>query len=499
MIPSSLDRLNELVRQAEAKSRAKKLGSETHQAAEQFRTAEERARVATQRLREIRPAKLRQLEQSEVDEQQLKELVKKLAQFKTALEPGADAEALIDNAKAEIERSKREAQAAIETVTKEAEEARRLLRTAMEHFQQLRRELDRLQPQLAEGFSGEDRLVWDAETYFPGGQLQSLAREVDSGAPFYGSLSRPEQYAQLKIWIGRYRQFQESGDPELTPSDENQPLSLRVFHQLKTMSKQYEPGYIEAFRHDYHTDWTAYIAEAQDQLVAAAEAGRRSRDIEQLRSGQAVRDNERLLASREAGRVAMIELKGLMSRISLPDEGLDEFLDVLKTAVNGLGASDEELLELAMPYRDVITGGNGLRALRRNLDRIKQEESADSDPLHGQHEDLIAITRGRRSLMIGGSVREDVRKTLQRIFEFDRLDWEPYEDSKPAALDSLEQRIRNHGVDLVLLLRSFIGHHVSERLRPLCQQHEIPCLMVEHGYGPAQVGETLRRGLMRSE
>ena len=499
MMPSSLDRLNELVRQAEAKTRAKKLGSETQQAAEQFRAAEERARLATQRLREIRPAKLRQIEQAEADEQQRKELVKKLAQFKTALEPGADAEALIDTAKAEIERSTQEAQATIEAVTKEAEEARRVLRVVMEHYQLLRRELDRLQPQLAEGFSGEDRLVWDAETYFPGGQLQSLAREIDSGAPFYGSLSRPEQYAQLKIWIGRYRQFQESGDPELTPTDENQALSMRVFHQLKSMSKQYEPGYIEAFRHDYHTDWTAYIAEAQDQLVTATEAGRRSRDIEHLRNGQALRDSERLLQSREIGRVALIELKSLMSRLALPDEGLDEFLDVLKTAINGLGASDQELLELAMPFRDVITGGNGLRALRRNLDKIKQEEASDADPLQGQHEDLIAVTRGRRSLMIGGSVREDVRKTLQRIFEFDRLDWEPYEDSKPAALDSLEQRIRNHGVDLVLLLRSFIGHHVSERLRPLCQQHEIPCLMVEHGYGPAQVGETLRRGLLKSE
>ena len=498
-MPTSLDRLNELVRQAEAKSRAKKLGGETQQAAEQFRAAEERARIATQRLREVRPAKIRQLEQAEIDEQQLKELVKKLAQFKTALEPGTDAEALIDNAKAEIDRSKREAQATIETVTKEAEEARRVLRVAMEHYQQLRRELDRLQPQLAEGFSGEDRLVWDAETYFPGGQLQSLAREVDSGSPFYGSLSRPEQYAQLKIWIGRYRQFQESGDPELAPSDENQALSMRVFHQLKTMSKQYEPGYIEAFRHDYQTDWAQYIAEATEQLASATEAGRRTRDIEQLRNGQALRDHERLQQTREAGRVALIELKSLMSRIALPDEGLEEFLDVLKTAVNGLGASDQELLDLAMPFRDVITGGNGLRALRRNLDRIKQEETSSTDSLQGQHEDLIAVTRGRRSLMIGGSVREDVRKTLQRIFEFDRLDWEPYEDSKPAALDSLEQRIRNHGVDLVLLLRSFIGHHVSDRLRPLCQQHEIPCLMVEHGYGPAQVGETLRKGLMKSE
>jgi hypothetical protein len=90
-------------------------------------------------------------------------------------------------------------------------------------------------------------------------------------------------------------------------------------------------------------------------------------------------------------------------------------------------------------------------------------------------------------------------RALQRLFEFDRLDWEPYEDAKPAALDSIEQRIRNRGVDIVLILRSFVGHHVTERLRPVCQRFEIPFLLVDRGYGPAQVGEALRKGLIREE
>ena len=41
-------------------------------------------------------------------------------------------------------------------------------------------------------------------------------------------------------------------------------------------------------------------------------------------------------------------------------------------------------------------------------------------------------------------------------------------------------------MDLVLILKSFIGHHVPERLRPLCEQNGIPCLMVDRGYGPAR-------------
>lgn len=490
----SLERLGELVRQVEARSRAKKLGVEAEQAAGQLREAEQRARETSVRYREIKPARTKELEQADADEQQLKEFVKKLAQYKSALDPGADAESLIDASRAEIDRTRREAKAALEEATRESDEARKALRVAMEHYQQIRRELDRLQPQLAESFGADDRLLWDAETLFPGGQLQALAREVEAAAPYFGMLSRAEQYAQLKVWIGRYRQFQDATDADLP--EETQALSLRVFHQLKSLSKQHEPGYIEAFRQDYHTDWASYIADAQEQLSLATGSARASRDREQLRGEQHVRDLERQQLGREAGRVAMGELKSLMARVHLPEEGLDDFLELLKQTVNGLGASDPELLDLVMPFREHVSGGNGLRALRRNLDRVRQEETdGGPDPLRAQFEDLVTSTQGKRALMIGGSVREDVRRTLQRLFDFDRLDWEPYEDAKPAALDSLEQRVRNRGVDLVLLLRSFIGHNVSDRLRPLCQQNDIPCLMVEHGYGPAQIGETLRRGL----
>src|SRR5438874_856855 len=124
----SLERLNELVRQAEARSRAKKLGVEVQQAAGQLREAERRARAAEERLREVRPARLKTLEQVDNDEQQLKELVKKLAQFKASLEPGADAEALIDATRREIDTTRREAREALEEVGREADEARKALR-----------------------------------------------------------------------------------------------------------------------------------------------------------------------------------------------------------------------------------------------------------------------------------------------------------------------------------------------------------------------------------
>ena len=64
----ALERLAELVRQAETKSRARKIEGEAQHAAEQFRAAELRARRAAEQLRQLRPASVRALEQADLDE-----------------------------------------------------------------------------------------------------------------------------------------------------------------------------------------------------------------------------------------------------------------------------------------------------------------------------------------------------------------------------------------------------------------------------------------------
>src|SRR5262249_4846481 len=150
-------------------------------------------------------------------------------------------------------------------------------------------------------------------------------------------------------------------------------------------------------------------------------------------------------------------------RFHLPDEGVEEFQDALARVIAGFGASDNEILELVMPYRDLLTGGD-FRALRKNLDKLRQEESKDEEAaaLAAQFADLLGLTRGRKALMIGGSAREDMRRTLESVFDFEELDWENYEGSRPVMLDSIEQRVRNGSLDLVLLLKNFIGHHVPE-------------------------------------
>jgi hypothetical protein len=273
----AIDQLAELVRQAEAKTRARKIESETQQAAEKFRVAEERAHRVVERQRVARPTNLRILEQSATDEQLLKDLIRKLAIYKSSLNSGADAEKLIAESQSEIERTRNQSRAELEEISREVDEARRELRVAIDAYRQLRRELDRLQPELGVKFAAEDRLLWDAEAHFPGGQLQLLANDVDAGLNAFQSLGKLEQYARLKVWIGRFRLYQATQDEESDLTEEHEALSHRVFHQLKWLSRQYEPGYIEAFRQDFSTDWSSYLAEAQEQLHQAIEASRRVR------------------------------------------------------------------------------------------------------------------------------------------------------------------------------------------------------------------------------
>ncbi|MFI5456429.1 MAG: hypothetical protein ACHRXM_13350 [Isosphaerales bacterium] len=390
----ALERLAELVRQAEAKTRARKIEAETQHAAEQFRAAELRTRRAVEQNRVGRPSSLRALEQADTDEQLLKDLVRKLALYKSSLGSEADAERLIAASQAEIERTRRQTQTELEEISREVEEARRELRTATDQYRQLRRELDRLQPELAAQFAAEDRLLWDAEAHFPGGQLQLLGHEVDAGSNAFGSLNKLEQYARLKVWIGRFRFYQASQDRDIELSEDLQTLSHRVFHQLKWLSRQYEPGYIEAFRQDFSTDWSAYVAEAQDQLFQAIEANRRVRDAEPHRDREPAgeRVSAALLpsASRATGLVSnaalpttslaptphlasssLAGLKALVARGGLPDEGLDEFLASLRQAIDDVGTAHPDLLRLVLPYREYITGNDGLGALRRNLERIQ--------------------------------------------------------------------------------------------------------------------------------
>ena len=205
------------------------------------------------------------------------------------------------------------------------------------------------------------------------------------------------------MWIGRFRFYQASQDRESELSEELQALSHRVFHQLKWLSRQYEPGYIEAFRQDFSTDWSVYVAEAQEQLLQAIEACRLAREIViqphcdhefaddciplpstnifprvlgLIPSPASTTSTSPAVAQFQSTNASIATLKALIARSQLPED-LEQFLTALRQVVVDLGTANPELLRLVLPYREYIDREEGLSSLSCNLDRI-QPQKADA-------------------------------------------------------------------------------------------------------------------------
>ena len=237
---------------------------------------------------EEQPAWKRELDEAEKEEKVLNELVQKIVQYRFALDTDSrEAEDQILNARTKIDAKRKESKTHLDEIARESEEAQRELTVARDKYQSLRKELDRLLPELAEKFADSDKLVAEADLYLPSGQIKGLTTEIDDGSLHFGVLESREQKAQLMIWIGRLRRLQSSNATR--PTEEIQLLEA-IFRRLVSLSKQYMPGYIDAFQEGYTADWDLYIAEAQEQYRLSSEQARRDRELRQLREEQTLRD-----------------------------------------------------------------------------------------------------------------------------------------------------------------------------------------------------------------
>ncbi len=503
---SALERLADLVRKAESRTRAQKLGTETRQAAERLKLAEDRMIVADQRLTEIRPTRQRDLAKAEADELLLKELIKKLAHTLSglAVEQQKSAEEDIATAQAEITELRKVAQAELDAALLEVDQARQELQSAREQYQSLRRELDHLLPDRAGEFAGDDRLFRETEVFLPIGQIQALAREIDDGERHYSMLDPREQYAQLKIWIGRFRRLQAWAESEHHTLTDEQVSQLReIFPRLVGISKQYMPGYIEAFSRTFETDWDAYVAEAAEQLRQATDVVRRDRESDHRRREPMHREPERPQDRlprpvRDPNHETLDKLRKVISQNNLPNEGAQAFLAALNEAVASLGPSDPRLLLMIRPYAELLAS-NDFRILRRNLERIDPDEALEKEALiiRDRIRDILPATQGRRALLIGGDMREDRRRSLQITFDFVQFDWVPFDRSRPGILKALEQRILEGDYDLLLLHGESIGDPLTERLEKVGEESDVATLLIESGTAVAQLVEALRSELPR--
>ncbi|MFO0959218.1 MAG: hypothetical protein U0800_17610 [Isosphaeraceae bacterium] len=366
----ALDRLAELLRQAEAKTRVQELTGLIRKAAEPLRGAGDRLEQAERRARDIRPARLRELEQIDIDDIRLKELVRKTAQNRALLvaDEQREADRLSEAARVELEARRKTAQTEVSSMNRELDDARREVRILLERYRAVRGEMERLLPE-EDGFQEEDAAAQRAESFFPEYQIRAFSREIDDSSAHYGTLDRREQYAQMMIWIGRLRKFQMAD-----PSEEERDLLEQIFRKLVTLSKTYEPGYIEAFHRQYQADWDVYVAEAQERLRLASEDARRDRSGGDRDRGEPRRrldfESQRPHA-RRAAQAGLDAIRGVIARhgFELASTGAEEFRNTLIRVVESYGPLDGALIDLISPYRELCVGPE-LQSLRAYLDQL---------------------------------------------------------------------------------------------------------------------------------
>lgn len=100
--------------------------------------------------------------------------------------------------------------------------------------------------------------------------------------------------------------------------------------------------------------------------------------------------------------------------------------------------------------------------------------------------------RDKRAILVGGSPKEPCRRRLHEAFHFAALDWV---DGDVRRISSVTERIAHGGLDLVLIVRDFIGHKISKKVVFSCKNHRVPFVFVERGHGVLAVRRSIERYL----
>ena len=172
------------------------------------------------------------------------------------------------------------------------------------------------------------------------------------------------------------------------------------------------------------------------------------------------------------------------------DQAEISFVAEVKSLIrDGLSATDPRLVNLARPFA-LSLDGKPLAPLRKAI-RDAVEVDAEEDEATSNNWPSLPKTKGKRVVIVGGDPRPDRAEKLKATFEFATLEW--LDGSTVRKVQPLVTRMKNGSVDLVLVLRAFNSHRLTDAIfaadAPTCQ------IVLTDGYGVTQVRLGLERFL----
>ncbi len=302
------------------------------------------------------------------------------------------------------------------------------------------------------------------------------------GLPEWGELADAANFALTGWLTARLRHNQELA---VRLSLETVDLAIGgLIRRVSAHSKETQPGFVHGLALGHAPQRSSWVADATEWRASVLA----------------------LLADREpapavtAGLNPDDRIRVLTERARLGIDGATLASEVKALLKEGLVPTDKRLVNLTRPYADLLDG-QALAPLRRAIRELVESEANELEDAeaHGRSalpEDwpFFGLTRGRHAVIVGGDPRPERAARLEQTFGFEQVDW--LEGTTTRRLEGLLDRMRNGSVDLVIVMRAFNSHKVSE---PIFNVRAPNCTVVlADGYGVNQVRLGLERFLARN-
>lgn len=154
----------------------------------------------------------------------------------------------------------------------------------------------------------------------------------------------------------------------------------------------------------------------------------------------------------------------------------------------GARPQDKRIARLAYPFAEDLREAGLLDVARAAEAMAEAEADADESPTRPTAVPpdwpYFAHTAGKKAVIVGGEPRAERLKRLEEAFRFSELEWLDKAHSG-GAIDSIVERMRSGSLDMVIALRAFSSHKLTDKL--FANQCETCRLVLADTYGVTQV------------
>ncbi|MCB9777057.1 MAG: hypothetical protein H6742_00670 [Alphaproteobacteria bacterium] len=282
---------------------------------------------------------------------------------------------------------------------------------------------------------------------------------------------KPIQKAMVGMVVARARHLQDEVAEDLMPVQLSGDLD-RLFSAMTGYSKREQPGFVFGLQRHHHPMGVTWLADARRWWA----------DLIDHLPEPAVLSPTRALGE-------------LRRRI---EAGADE-ADVLEQAETVLDANmdpgDGRLVTLLTPYLDALGKKARFKHLRNAIRDTLEQDAQDEAELSADDAELPqdwppeGLVEGRRVAVVGGPLTDETKKAMGSIFRW--ADAQFVDGENPRVLEDLAESARDGDLDLVIVLRRFVGDDADRVLIPVCDDHDVAVADVDRGFGLAALLDAL--------